>query len=310
MSNSDSSSVCFYTTPSPDYAGEIVAAFETQYPGIKVSYDHDHAARFFARVLQELTEGRCPADVMLLNRQQAEALKQRGFLQPYRSSEAQSFPERAQDADGFATQVFMVPFSLAYHTGKVARQEVPATYEALLAPCWRDQLLFPDPRLSGSGSGWYAIMKDQMGEAFLRSLAAQNLLCRQHAEDRLAAGEGTILIAAMIDRIEKLKLKGAPVDWITMPVMMVAGPHVVLFSAAPNPEAGKRLIDFFLSETGQTIMSRYHIPNRPGINMRNPMFAGELERLQSCRLTTFSAEHGRDYEMNQSSCVELFTRSN
>jgi len=132
VSNSDSSSVCFYTTPSPDYAGEIVAAFETQYPGIKVSYDHDHAARFFARVLQELTEGRCPADVMLLNRQQAEALKQRGFLQPYRSSEAQSFPERAQDADGFATQVFMVPFSLAYHTGKVARQEVPATYEALL----------------------------------------------------------------------------------------------------------------------------------------------------------------------------------
>jgi iron(III) transport system substrate-binding protein len=308
VSNSESSSVCFYTTPSPDYADEIVAGFESQHPSIKVAYDHEHAARFFARVMKELIEGRCPADVMLLNRQQAEALKQRGFLQPYRSPEAQSFPERAQDADGFASQVFMVPFSLAYHTGKLARAEVPTTYETLLAPRWKDQLLFPDPRLSGSGSGWYAIMKDEMGEGFLRTLAAQNLICRQHAEDRLAAGDGTILIAAMIDRIEKLKLKGAPVDWLTMPVMMVAGPHAVLFRAAPRPEAGKRLIDFFLSETGQTIMSRYHIPNRPGVNMRDPMFAGELARLDGCRLLTFTAEHGRDYDMNQRRCVELFCR--
>jgi iron(III) transport system substrate-binding protein len=308
LSHSESSKVCFYTTPSPDYAKEIVAAFESKYPRSKVRFDHDHAARFFTRVLKELTERRCPADVMLLNRQQAEALKQRGFLQPYRSAEAQSFPERAQDADGFATQVFMVPFSLAYHSEKLARAEVPTTYAALLAPRWKDQLLFPDPRLSGSGSGWYAIMKDEMGEDYLRQLAAQNLLCRQHAEDRLAAGEGTILIAAMIDRIEKLKLKGAPLDWLTMPVMMVAGPHAVLFRAAPNPEAGKQLIDFFLSEAGQTIMSRYHIPNRPGINMRDPMFAGELARLDGCRLQTFTAEHGRDYDMNQRRCVELFCR--
>ena len=310
MSNREPSSVCFYTTPAPDYAAELIAGFESRHPGIKVSYDHEHAARFFPRVLKELTDERCRADVMLLNRQQAEALKQCGFLQPYRSAEAQTFPEHAQDADGFATQVFMVPFSLAYHTGKLAPQDVPTTYEALLAPRWKHQLLFPDPRLSGSGSGWYAIMKDEMGEGFLRELAAQKLICRQHAEDRLAAGEGTIVIAAMIDRIEKLKLEGAPVDWLTMPIMMVAGPHAVLFRGAPNPEAGKRLIDFFLSETGQTIMSRYHIPNRPGINMRDLMFAAELERLQGCRLTTFSSQHGRDYQMNQSSCVELFTQGN
>ena len=310
MSNKESSGVCFYTTPSPEYADEIVAAFESEHPGIKATFDHDHAARFFARVLKELIEARCPADIMLLNRQQAEVLKLRGLLQPFRSPEAKSFPESAQDADGFSTQVFMVPFSLAYHTGKLSRAEVPTTYEELLEPRWKNQLLFPDPRLSGSGSGWYAIMKDQMGERFLRELATQNPICKQRAEEHLAAGEGVILIAAMIDRIEKLKLKGAPVQWMPMPVMMVAGPHAVLFRDAPHLEAGKRLIDFFLSETGQTIMSRYHIPNRPGINMRDPMFAGELKRLEGCRLIALSARHGRDYEINQARCVELFTRGN
>jgi iron(III) transport system substrate-binding protein len=310
LSHSEPGDVRFYTTPSPEYGAEIVAGFESKNPGIKVTFEHDHAARFFPRVLQETTEGRCAADVMLLNRQQAEALKQRGLVQSYRSPEADSFPERAQDPDGFTTQVFMVPFSLAYHSGKVSRQDVPTTYPALLEPRWKNQLIFPDPRLSGSGSGWYAIVKDEMGEGFLRALAAQNLLCIRNPEERLAAGEGAILIAAMIDRIEKLKHRGAPVEWIPMPFMMVAGPHAVLFRNAPHAEAGKRLIDFFLSETGQTIMSRYHIPNRTGVTMRDPMFAGELQRLKGCRLVTFSAQHGRDYEINQAACVALFTRNN
>jgi ABC-type Fe3+ transport system substrate-binding protein len=308
LSDTESRTVCFYTTPAPVYAEELISVFEKKYPAIRVTYDHDHAARFFERVLEESLERRCPADVMLLNRQQAEALKQRGLLEPYRSPEAECFTDRAQDPDGFGAQVFMVPFSLAYHRQKVSRENVPTTYEALLDPRWKGQLLFPDPRLSGSGCGWYAIMKDEMGEEFLRRLAGQKLICTRNAEERLAEGEGSILLAAMVDRIEKLKLKGAPVEWIPMPVMMVAGPHAVLFRNAPHPEEGKRLIDFFLSEPGQMIMSRYHIPNRSGIPMRDPTFAAQLERLQGSRLATFSFQHGRDYEINQARCVELFVR--
>ena len=128
----------------------------------------------------------------------------------------------------------MVPFSLAYHSDKLARAEVPTTYEALLAPRWKDQLLFPDPRLSGSGSGWYAIMKDEMGEDYLARIWRRRI-CSAGSTPKIVSQRvmAAILIAAMIDRIEKLKLKGAPVDWLTMPVMMVAGPHAVLFRAAP-----------------------------------------------------------------------------
>ena len=287
----------------------MIAEFEKAHPGTTVRFVHDHAARFFARTLQECVEGRCPADIMLLNRQQAEALKHQGLLELYRSPEAESFPGRAQDADGFSTQVFMVPFSLAYHTGKLSRDEAPRRYEALLDARWRSELLFPDPSLSGSGSGWYALMKDELGDDYLCRLAGQRLICKQHAEDHLASGEGTVLIAAMIDRIERLKIQGAPVDWVPMPAMMVAGPHAVLFRHARNPEGGKKLIDFFLSKLGQTIISRYHIPNRPGIEMRDPLFADEIKRLDGCRLLTFSSQHGRDYEINQARCVELFSGS-
>ena len=156
-----------------------------------------------------------------------------------------------------------------------------------MKPCWirvGKINCLSQPRSSGSACGWYAIMKDEMGEAFLRRLAAQNLLCRQHAEERLAAGEGAILLAAMIDRIEKSKIRAAPVQWLPMPVMIVAGPHAVLFRNAPHPEQGKQLIDFFLSKEGQTIMSRYHIPNRTGITIRDPMFREEFKRFAGGRL--------------------------
>jgi ABC-type Fe3+ transport system substrate-binding protein len=91
-----------------------------------------------------------------------------------------------------------------------------------------------------------------------------------------------------------------------MPAMMVAGPHAVLFRHARNPDAAKQLIDYFMSTDGQTIMSRYHIPNRPGVHLRDPLFADELRRLEGCRLLTFNVQHGRDYEINQARCVELF----
>jgi iron(III) transport system substrate-binding protein len=243
----------------------------------------------------------------MLNRQQAEVLKRRGFLQPYRSPESESLAERCHYLDGFGTQVFMVPFSLAYNTEKLAAREVPQRYEDLLDSRWKGKLLFPDPARSGSGAGWYMIMKDQLGESFLRGLAAQQLICKHPAEEHLAKGEGSILVAAILDHIERLKAKGAPVDWVPMPIMMVGGPHAVLFRHAENPAAAKLWIDFLHSAQGQEIMSRYHIPNRPGVKIREPVFEAVLKRLGARALTPFTAKDAAEYDADQAACVKLFT---
>lgn len=302
--------VFLYSAPPPRFAEEIFAAFRRKYPAVECGWDHAPATQLFSRTLEEIAQGRCPADVMLLNRQQAEGLKQQGLLQPYLSPEAECFPEVFRDPDGFGTQVVMVPFSVAYHTGKVPPEEVPTTYEEILHPRWKGKLLYPDPRRSGSASGWYAVIKDRLGEPFLLKLAAQDPICKHDAEEWLAEGEGSILLAANVGHIEEQKNRGAPVDWVPMPVMMFAGPCAVLFRHAKHPEEGKRLIDFLLSEAGQEIMSGYHIPNRPGVTIREPLFASVRKRLEGCQLVTFTAKHGREYEANQARCIALFVEQN
>ncbi|HWP56598.1 MAG TPA: ABC transporter substrate-binding protein [Candidatus Acidoferrales bacterium] len=307
MSQSQTASSLFvYSTPPPRFIEELAGAFRKRHPEIETRWDHAPAAPFLKRTLEEIEQGRCPADVMMLNRQQAEVLKRRGFLQPYRSPESAPFPARCHDPDGFGTQVFMVPFSLAYNTERLAAPDVPRRYQDLLEPRWSGKLLFPDPARSGSGAGWYMIMKERLGEAFLRRLAMQNLICKHPAEECLAEGDGLVLIAAIVDRIERLKTKGAPVDWTPMPIMMVGGPHAVLFRHARNPDAGKKWIDFLHSEEGQEIMSRYHIPNRPGVTIHDPVFASVLRRLEGRALTPFTAKDAAEYEADLSECVRLF----
>jgi iron(III) transport system substrate-binding protein len=304
--SSDAKSVFVYTTPPPRFIKDLFSAFRKGHPEIETLVDHEPAALFLARALRELEEGRCPADVMMLNRQQAEVLKGRGFLQPYRSPEARSFPERCHDRDGYSTQIFMVPFSVAYHAGRVSERDLPRAYDDLLAPGWKGRLLFPDPARSGSGVGWYSIMKGHYGEVFLRKLAGQGLICKHPAEEYLAKGEGSILVAANLGQIEELKSKGAAVDWVPMPVMMVGGPHACLFRHARHPEEGKKWIDFVMSEEGQEIMSGYHIPNRPGVRIRDAVFTEVLRRLEGHPLTPFTDQSGAEYDADLAQCIKLF----
>ena len=296
--------VVMYIAPSPTFVEEIFAAFHRKYPGVETECVHGPAARFLDRVISEMEKGENKADIMLLNRQQAEVLKIKGFIEKYASPEGATFPKRARDAYG--TQVLIKPFSVAYNTEKVSPRELPARYEDLLLPRWKGKLLYPDPQTSGSGSGWYAVMKDYLGEDFFRRLAGQDLTCLHDPEKKLAEGRHSIIVAGMVDRIEKMKAEGAPVDWLPMPVMWFAGPFAVLFRGAKHPNAGKRLIDLFLSAEGQQIVSRFgFLPNRPGVTVDKTQKAIQ-EKLKGLKLVSFKASHGRQYFKNHADLLRLF----
>jgi iron(III) transport system substrate-binding protein len=252
-----------------------------------------------------MERGKNIPDVMLLNGQQAEVLKRKGLIERYESPESATFPERAKDPDGYATQVWMVPFSIAYNTEKVPPDELPVRYEDLWAPKWKGKLLYPDPRTSGAGFGWFAVMRQFLGREFFNQLAKQELRCQPRPEEELVKGSYPILVAGMVGRIERMKEAGKPVDWIPMPVMCFLGPFAVLFRNAKRPDLGRRLIDFFLSAEGQQIMSRYHIPSRPDVSIRERAFNRVVERLKGVKLITLRATQGQNYHENQAEAFEL-----
>src|SRR3990170_7309806 len=123
--------VVMYMTPKPygGFAEELFTAFRMKYPGVKTEYVHEPPALFIDRVLFEKEHGKNDGDIMLLSGQMMEVLKIRGFIDRYESPEGVTFPERAKDPDGYATQLWIVPFSIAYNTAKVSPDEVPTRYE-------------------------------------------------------------------------------------------------------------------------------------------------------------------------------------
>ncbi len=297
--------VVVYLTPGHDFAEELFAAFRMRYPGIETEYFNQSGGTGFVDFLSEIENGKNRADIMLLNGLQMEVLKIRALIDKYESPESLTFPERAKDPDGYATQAWMVPFSIAYHTEKVTSDRLPVRYEDLLDPKWKGRLLYPDVHASGSGLSWFAVMKTKLGIEFFRQLAVQKIRFQRRPEEELVKGHYFILVPGMVDRIERMKGEGNPVDWIPMPMMWFGGPYAVVFRDAKHPNLGRCLVDFILSVEGQEIISRYHIPNRPNVLIREKAFRRVMEKLQGVRPISFKTAGGKDYHQNQAEALRL-----
>jgi len=69
-------------------------------------------------------------------------------------------------------------------------------------------------------------------------------------------------------RVEEMKAKGVnSIEWVPLEPI-VATPNVIgIGKNAPNPNAAKLLVDFFLSKEGQIIFSKqqYRVPANPDL---------------------------------------------
>jgi iron(III) transport system substrate-binding protein len=105
----------------------------------------------------------------------------------------------------------------------------------------------------------------------------------------LAAGEYPIALMSQVTKIEELKEKGAPVDWVpNTPNFSTVGAYAL--SRNPSHPAGARLvIDFVLSEQGQKVLGRTgKLPMRRGVptqskNIDKLLESGNLHPIKNAK---------------------------
>jgi iron(III) transport system substrate-binding protein len=85
----------------------------------------------------------------------------------------------------------------------------------------------------------------------------------------VAAGEAP-MGSVNVHTMERMKLKGAPVDWVATTDPIVVSLHPMGLSIKPaHPNAGKLFIDFVLSKDGQqVILDVGRTSPRPGMDPR------------------------------------------
>ena len=247
--------VVYYASMNLSEANAIIAEFEKRHPFIKVKLNRTGSEKLLAKVMTEYRAKKLPADVIQTVEFSMHLFNRAGVLSPFIPRDNSQYPSEFKE-EGFWTTVYYNPYVVAYNTKLVPRQTVPKRYEDLLDPKWKGRMM-----MDGTKADWFGgilqIMGQERGLKYMRDLAKQQLSPREGHEllaQLVAAGEGSMDVNIPIASVERMKERGAPIDWTAVgaaPAIMVG---IGLSSQAAHPNAAKLYMDFVLSRDGQKLM--------------------------------------------------------
>lgn len=250
-------SVIWYAPMNREDLRQFTAAFETEYPFLKVEVLTGGPQSLLNRILTEHRAGRYNYDTLNIRSSALYTLKKAGAIGRYESPFRRGLRPGFYDKDGYFNGIWASLMVYLYNTKQVSRAQAPRTIDDLLQPKWKGKM-----GMDQDADDWLAALLeyygDDMGKQIARSLGAQQLNIRNGrtlVSQLVAAGEFPIQIDAHHHEAVALRKAGAPVDYVFpepfIPVKSVSS--FVMSSQPPHPYAAALLADFMLSKKGQEI---------------------------------------------------------
>jgi ABC-type Fe3+ transport system substrate-binding protein len=254
----------------------LAAAFEAKYR-IKVSYARADSQVNVLKILNEQKAGRVMSDIFGLNTG-LEVLIASGAARPFIIANGEELPERYRDPDHYWVSSHLFVITPALNTDLVPPAQRPHTYDDLLAPYWKDKMVWKPNDLTGA-PGFIGNVLITMGETrgmeYLRKLARQGIkpvgASARAVLDQVIAGEYPLSLQILNHHAAISAAKGAPVDWLRMSPVTVAPGLVGMTAGGPHPNAGALFVEFMTSAEGQKIFQAAdYLPARPDVPPRIP----------------------------------------
>jgi iron(III) transport system substrate-binding protein len=268
---------------------EIYAAFENA-TGIKVEAMDMSSGEVLARLRAE--KGKSLGDVWFGGGVDSFVAAQNDrLLEAYISPEARDIPSEYKDLEGYWTGVSLVTvnFIVNEERCKELKIQTPQSWQDLLQPQLKGEILMSNPAISGTAYTILAGMLQSMGTepawAFLDKLDAQiPFYAKRGGEPPQKAALGEVAVGLAPDTAEGLQAEGYPVvsifpkdgtPWWPAPVAILKG--------ASNPEGARAFVDWCLSENGQKVLRDNcpRVPTREGIELPETLEAIKEAKLQT-----------------------------
>ncbi len=251
-------SLLFYTTTPTEYANLLIEPFEKKY-GIKVNMWRARSELILQRVMAEAQAGKSVADVVASISPPMEALRRENLLQEIVSPHHKELIPSAAPAHRQWASTLQYVFVQAYNTTKVSKDELPKTYQDLLASKWKGKL-----GIEGGNHAWVASVMKDMGEPngtrFFNDLAAGNGLSVRSGHPLLtnlvASGEVPLALTLYQYSVEQAKKKGSPIDWFVIEPAITIPDAMAVMKKAPHPHAALLFYDYMLSPEAQRILAK------------------------------------------------------
>ena len=250
----------------------VKEAFEKKYPFIQIEPFRGNSERIVQKMFAEYQGKRYEVDIMD-GTVTAPMVKKGGYLQRFYSPHLAEYPAELKDPQGYWGVSNVYYFALGYNTRMVKPGEVPKTYEDLLNPRWKGQMMWSTSRGSGAPmmiGNLFQSMGQEAGKAYLQKLKAQNVAkstaSNRQLLDLVIAGEYPLALHIFHHHAYISRTAGAPVDWAPLEPLSATINTISPVTRSPHPHAAMLLLDFILSEEGQkVIQAANYLPSHPKV---------------------------------------------
>jgi len=250
--------VSVYTSLIQEDLIALSEAFEKKY-GVKVKGWRAGSEKVLQRAVTEARANRHDADVIETNGPELESLYREKVLQPLKSPHLKDLMPQAVRSHGHWVGTRINLFVQTYNTTLVSKDEVPKSFADLTNPRWKGRL-----GIEAEDEDWFAMVIRELGEErglkIFREISRVNGFSVRKGHTLLsglvASGEVPFALTTYSHGSEKMKQRGAPVEWYAIEPAIGRANGVAVMARPAHPHAAALFVDFILSPEGQAILEK------------------------------------------------------
>ena len=246
----------WYTNSGIENATRYIQAFKKNYPYINAQVWRAKTRQVTQRALQEAAAGKNLVDVIKPSTDLLPPMLDKNLLGKYETPGRAIYPAHAKSS--YYTSINYAFRVFAFNPRKLNRKDVPKSWDELLLPKWKGEILFDESSLEEVMSLLAAWGKDKT-VGYLTKLGRQNLLIRVGRDtttQMMMAGEAPLAVTTYAYNNESLKAANAPVDWVAEDLIPTLIYPLTLARNAPHPYSAALFYDFLISEEGQRLIAK------------------------------------------------------
>ena len=258
-------SLTFYSAATENIAQRMVDAFQEKY-GITAEFVRLSSNQLYQRYAAEADAGNIPADLVFAAGSLpafAEDQIAKGNMYAIEDAELPVLASGEYPPEflrGPAALVQIAPWQFGYNTDLVTGDLIPKTWEDLLKPEFKDQILIANAAASDAYFDVWAVVLENYGPEYFEQLKAQNFRITESgvpAVEALGAGEGMIAVPVVPSQGLANVDQGAPVA-ISSP-SDTSGVEMGVVLTAPDkarhPNAARLMAHFAMSQEGNLVFN-------------------------------------------------------
>jgi iron(III) transport system substrate-binding protein len=250
------SEMLWYTNSGIENATRYIQAFKKNYPFINAQVWRAKTRQVTQRAIAEANAGKHLVDVIKPSTDLLPPMLEKNLIGKYDTPVRTIYPAHAKSP--FYTNMNYAFRVFAFNPRKVSRKDAPKSWEDLLQPKWKGEILFDESSLEETMALLGAWGKEKTVN-YLTKLSQQQLLIRigrDTTTQMMMAGEAALAVTTYAYNNESLRAQNAPVDWVAEDLIPALIYPLTVARNAPHPYSAALFYDYLISEEGQRLIAK------------------------------------------------------